>query len=65
MPAPFSLKDICAATPPDLTARALRFWTLKRYPNYIVVYRPGTNPLQVIAVLHGKRNLRRILKERE
>lgn len=49
---------------PDLTPRALRFWTLNRYPNFTVVYRPETTPLQVVAVLHGKRNLRRILKKR-
>ena len=24
----------------DLTSRSLRFWTLTRYPNYTVVYRP-------------------------
>ncbi len=46
----------------DLTSRPLRFWTLTRYPNYTVVYRPETAPLQVVAVLHGKRNMRRILK---
>jgi plasmid stabilization system protein ParE len=49
---------------PGLTARSLRFWTLTRYPNYTVVYRPETAPLQVVAVLHGKRNIRRILKQR-
>ena len=49
---------------PDLTSRSLRFWTLTRYPNYTVVYRPETAPLQVVAVLHGKRNIRRILKRR-
>ena len=49
---------------PDLTSRSLRFWTLTRYPNYTVVYRPETAPLQVVAVLHGKRNMRRILKQR-
>ena len=49
---------------PDLTARSLRFWTLTRYPNYAVVYRPETVPLQIVAVLHGKRNIRRILKQR-
>ena len=49
---------------PDLTTRALRFWTLTRYPNYTVVYRPETAPLQVVAVLLGKRNMRRILKQR-
>ena len=48
----------------DLTTRPLRFWTLTRYPNYSVVYRPETAPLQVAAVLHGKRNIRRVLEQR-
>ncbi len=47
-----------------LTTRNLRFWTLTRYPNYTVVYRPETVPVQVVAVLHGKRNLRRVLERR-
>ena len=50
---------------PDLTARPLRFWTLTRYPNYAIVYRPETSPLQIVAVMHGKRNLRSILKQRQ
>src|SRR5579864_3215013 len=49
---------------PDLTSRPLRFWTLTRYPNYAIVYRPETAPLQVVAVLHGKRNIGHVLKER-
>jgi plasmid stabilization system protein ParE len=49
---------------PDLTTRSLRFWSLSRYPNYTVVYRPETAPLRVVAVLHGKRNIRRLLKQR-
>ena len=49
---------------PDLTPHPLLFWTLTRYPNYTVVYRPETAPLQVVAVLHGKRNIPRILKQR-
>ena len=49
---------------PDLTNRSLHFWTLTRYPNYTVVFRPETAPLRVVAVLHGKRNIRRILKQR-
>ena len=48
----------------DLTKEDLRFWTLTRYPNYTVVYRPDTDPVQVVAVLHGKRDARRILKDR-
>jgi len=51
-------------TRPDLTTRPLRFWTLTRYPNYVIVYRPETSPLEIVAVLHGKRNIRRILKQR-
>ena len=49
---------------PDLTTRPLRFWTLSRYPNYAIVYRPETIPVQVVAVLHGKRNIRRVLRQR-
>jgi antitoxin ParD1/3/4 len=50
---------------PDLTTRPLRFWTLSRYPNYVIVYRPETSPLQILAVMHGKRNIQRILKQRQ
>jgi len=49
----------------DLTQRALRFWTLTRYPNYTIVYRPETAPVQVVAVLQGKRNIKRVLKNRQ
>jgi plasmid stabilization system protein ParE len=48
----------------DLTKRLLRFWTLTRYPNYTVVYRPETVPVQVVPVLHGKKDIKRILKNR-
>ena len=50
---------------PDLIDRSLRFWTLTRYPNYAVVYRPETAPLEIVAVTHWKRNIRRILKRRQ
>ncbi len=49
---------------PDLTSRPLRFWTLTRYPNYTVIYRPATAPLEIIGVLHGKRITRRMVQER-
>ena len=42
----------------------VRFWSVTKYPNYVIVYRPETAPLQVIAVLHGKRDLKEILKGR-
>ena len=50
---------------PDLTTRSLHFWTVTRYPNYTVVYRPKTSPLEIVAVMHGKQNLRRILRDRQ
>ena len=45
----------------DLSKLSLRFWIVQRYPNYIIVYDPKTKPLQIIRILHGKRNLNRIL----
>jgi len=48
----------------DITKLPVRFWTLVRYPNYSIVYRPEASPVQIIAVLHGRRNLRRTLKQR-
>jgi plasmid stabilization system protein ParE len=39
----------------------LRFWTLPRYRNYSIVYVPDRLPLEVVRVLHGRRNWKRIL----
>jgi plasmid stabilization system protein ParE len=50
---------------PDLTARPLPFWTLSRYPNYVIVYRPEETPLQIVAVMHGKRDIQHILERRQ
>jgi plasmid stabilization system protein ParE len=49
---------------PDITPLPVRFWTVTRFPNYVIVYRPETAPLQVVAVLHGKRNLKEALEQR-
>ena len=48
----------------DITPLPLRFWTVTRFPNYVIVYRPETVPLQVVAVLHGKRDLKEVLGSR-
>ena len=45
------------------TTRLVRFWTVTRFPNYVLVYRPDTEPLRVIRILHGKRNIPRVLKQ--
>jgi antitoxin ParD1/3/4 len=47
----------------DLTERPLRFWTIQRYPNYIVVYDPASSPVQIVRILHGMREVKRILGE--
>jgi plasmid stabilization system protein ParE len=47
----------------EITSLPVRFWTVTRFPNFIVVYRPETKPLQVVAVLHGKRNIKAIIEE--
>ena len=49
---------------PDLTTRPLRFRTLTRYPNYAIVFRPDVVPIQIVAVIHGKRNIQLTLKQR-
>jgi plasmid stabilization system protein ParE len=40
---------------PDLTARPLRFQSVR---DYVIAYAPDETPLAVIAVLHGRRNPR-------
>jgi plasmid stabilization system protein ParE len=48
----------------NLTSRSVRFWTVRQFPSYILVYRPDTQPLQVIRILHSKQNIQRLLNER-
>jgi plasmid stabilization system protein ParE len=45
----------------DLTAQAVLFWPVR---SYLVIYFADSSPLQIVAILHGKRNIRRILKQR-
>jgi len=46
----------------DLTMLPVRFWTLPRYPNYMIVYNPNARPLAVLRVLHGMRDFNRLLE---
>ena len=46
----------------ELTSRPLRFWPVRQFPNYIVVYDPVTKPLQIIRLLHGKRDLPQVMR---
>jgi antitoxin ParD1/3/4/toxin ParE1/3/4 len=43
----------------DLTDRPLRFWSVF---SYLVVYDPESRPLTIVAVLHGARDVEKLLK---
>jgi plasmid stabilization system protein ParE len=47
----------------EVTHLPVRFWVVSRYPNFIVVYLPETRPLQVITVLHGKRDAKGLFSD--
>ena len=41
----------------DITHEPLRFWSVY---SYLIAYRPDTKPLQIIRMVHGARDLRRL-----
>jgi toxin ParE1/3/4 len=45
----------------DLTDRDVKFFPVY---SYMIVYRPGARPLQVVAILHGRRDVEQLLKAR-
>ena len=45
----------------DLTSRPVLFY---RIFSYLILYAPGSEPLQIFSVLHGKQNVSRILRQR-
>ncbi|MHB1767711.1 MAG: type II toxin-antitoxin system RelE/ParE family toxin [Phycisphaerae bacterium] len=46
----------------DLANEPLRFWTIY---SYMIIYRPGTSPLQIIRILHGAQDLKEMLDSGE
>ena len=45
----------------DLTDRPVLFWSSGKY---LIVYRPDTNPLRIIAVFHSARDVATLLTDR-
>jgi plasmid stabilization system protein ParE len=45
----------------DLTDEPVRFFSVY---SYLIVYRPESNPLQIVAILHGYQDLKELLKGR-
>ena len=45
----------------NLTDAGVKFFPVY---SYLIVYRPDPKPLQVVSILHGRRDLEQILKDR-
>src|SRR5271169_2837810 len=45
----------------NLTVEPVKFFPVY---SYLIVYRPDTKPLQVVSILHGRRNIEQVLKDR-
>jgi toxin ParE1/3/4 len=45
----------------NLTDEPVKFFPVY---SYLIVYRPDTKPLQVVSILHGRRDLEQVLKGR-
>jgi plasmid stabilization system protein ParE len=48
-------------TRPDLTERDVRFWPIG---SYLIVYRSIPTALQIVAVLHGARDVAEVIRKR-
>jgi plasmid stabilization system protein ParE len=46
----------------DLTNAPVLFWPVGAY---LVIYHKDIRPVQIVAVLHGKRNVKKLLHQRE
>jgi len=45
----------------DLTDEPVKFFSIY---SYLIVYRPETRPLQIVAILHGRRDVEELLRDR-
>jgi antitoxin ParD1/3/4/toxin ParE1/3/4 len=45
----------------NLTEEAVKFFPVY---SYLIVYRPEAIPLQIVAILHGRRDVEQLLKDR-
>jgi plasmid stabilization system protein ParE len=49
----------------DARLRGVRTWRVPGFKKYLIIYRPIDIGIEVLAVLHGSRNLRARLRERQ
>jgi len=45
----------------DITSKGVLFWPVWSFE---IIYRPETRPIEIVAILRGKRNLKKILRDR-
>jgi toxin ParE1/3/4 len=43
---------------PELTSKPMKFWAVF---SYLIVYDPSNRPVQIVRVLHGKRDVEHVL----
>jgi toxin ParE1/3/4 len=47
---------------PETDLRDVRFWPVKNYRNYLVIYRPRDDGVEVIRVIHAATDMRRAFR---
>jgi len=50
---------------PSPRLAGIRFWTIPKFKNYRIFYRPIENGIEVLHVLHAARDIRRLLESEE
>jgi toxin ParE1/3/4 len=50
-----SLGSPCDSSRPALAG--LRIWSIRKFPKYLIVYRPLADGIEVVRVLHGRRDI--------
>jgi plasmid stabilization system protein ParE len=45
----------------DFTKKDVRFWLVDPHRSHFIVDDPKTNPIEIVRVMHGARNLRKLL----
>ncbi len=60
---PAATADVIGHIRRDLAGSDVRFWAVFFWAvfKYLIVYHPETQPLQVVRVLHGRRDLKALL----
>lgn len=47
---------------PAWSEKPVRFWIVRR--NYLIVYAPQAQPLEILRIIHGARNIPKLLAEK-